>query len=76
MKFKIGDIIRCIVKNGGSSFVYGESYEVIDAYKESGRERILIAVDSRGSRSNGWLSSCFELVNRKPKNKYKDSPYA
>lgn len=64
--FKTGDKIRCLensssVLNRYTGYIKGEIYEV----KYTHLDTIYTKRDSKGSTTNGWGSSHFELV--KPK---------
>jgi hypothetical protein len=63
MKFKKGDLVRCITKSHTSGgYTYGRTYEVKGTYLWNEKERIRTVVDDFGSSANGWGEENFELV--------------
>jgi hypothetical protein len=64
MKFKTGDIVRCITETYPTSgYRKGECYEVLDTYNDG--QRIHTVLDSNGSTTNGWGVHNFELASPK-----------
>lgn len=60
VSFKAGDRVRCL-HNCGNQFTEGKIYEVAKDYQ--GHGTLMVALDDRGSTTNGWAIECFEKVS-------------
>lgn len=69
MKFKPGDVVKCVKNVPSGAYIKDATYIV----KEIRGEVLYTVVDSLGSEINGFLSKYFELVDTTPKKKEKKS---